>query len=173
MSDEIKKEETEKTPDIENIESPELTDKQLAFCREYVVDFNATKAAIRAGYSDNPESAAVEGSRQLRKAKIKAEINRISREIVDAQRDEVKARVLHELSAIGFDDLSGSDTIRDREGNAIGVNRKDRLKALELLGKYAAMFTENVNFDGKLETTSIPKNPEELEEWYKSLSSKK
>ncbi|ECG1895489.1 terminase small subunit [Salmonella enterica subsp. enterica] len=29
-----------------------LTDKQEAFCREYLVDLNATQAAIRAGYSE-------------------------------------------------------------------------------------------------------------------------
>jgi phage terminase small subunit len=30
-----------------------LTDKQQAFCEEYLVDLNATQAAIRAGYSED------------------------------------------------------------------------------------------------------------------------
>lgn len=34
-----------------------LTDKQEMFCREYLVDFNATQAAIRAGYSANSANA--------------------------------------------------------------------------------------------------------------------
>ena len=33
--------------------SIELTDKQDRFCYEYCIDFNATQAAIRAGYSEN------------------------------------------------------------------------------------------------------------------------
>ena len=54
MSDDVKTDEGEEIGDT-------LTDKQRAFCIEYPKDFNGTQAAIRAGYSDNPDSARNEG----------------------------------------------------------------------------------------------------------------
>ncbi|MFD3165466.1 terminase small subunit [Herpetosiphon sp. NSE202] len=51
-----------------------LTAKQRRFVDEYLVDFNATQAAIRAGHSQR--SAASIGSENLRKPEIQAEINR-------------------------------------------------------------------------------------------------
>jgi len=51
-----------------------LTPKQAAFAREYLVDLNATQAAIRAGYK--PASAASVGFENLRKPKIAAEIEK-------------------------------------------------------------------------------------------------
>ena len=51
-----------------------LTDKQCRFCEEYLVDLNATQAAIRAGFS--PQSARVSGYRALTNANIQAEIQK-------------------------------------------------------------------------------------------------
>ncbi|XSG76742.1 terminase small subunit [Herpetosiphon llansteffanensis] len=51
-----------------------LTAKQRRFVDEYLVDFNATQAAIRAGHSQR--SAASIGSENLRKPEIQTEINR-------------------------------------------------------------------------------------------------
>jgi phage terminase small subunit len=55
--------------------SSELTDKQQRFVEEYCVDFNATQAAIRAGYSKNTATAATTGYRMLRNAEISAAID--------------------------------------------------------------------------------------------------
>lgn len=60
--------ETEKTP------SAKLTRKQRVFIDEYLLDFNATQAAIRAGYS--PKTAYSIGSENLRKPELYAEIKR-------------------------------------------------------------------------------------------------
>ena len=49
-----------------------LTPKQARFCEEYLVDLNATQAAIRAGYS--VESAGSIGSENLTKPEIRARI---------------------------------------------------------------------------------------------------
>ncbi|OES45821.1 terminase small subunit [Domibacillus iocasae] len=57
-----------KEPDAEEAEIAELTDKQELFCMHYLKSFNATMAAIKAGYAK--ESAHVEGSRLLRNAKV-------------------------------------------------------------------------------------------------------
>ena len=50
----------------------ELTDKQRRFCEEYVIDNNATQAAIRAGYS--PKTAYSIASQNLRKLEIQKQI---------------------------------------------------------------------------------------------------
>lgn len=49
-----------------NILTKRLTRRQKAFIREYLVDFNATAAAERAGYRGSPEALRVTGSRNLR-----------------------------------------------------------------------------------------------------------
>ena len=127
-----------------------LNDKQIAFCKEYCLDFNGSAAAIRSGYSET--SSRQIASELLTKPNIRSEIDRILRAREDAQREEIRARVLEELAKIAMDDVSGSDAIKDKEGNPIGVNRKDRLKALELLGKYSALFVDKVELGGSVST---------------------
>ena len=68
------------------IENPDLTDRQRLFCLIYVRCFNATKAAIKAGYSR--ETAAEQGYQLLRKPSVRDEIarlkqNRLNREMLD------------------------------------------------------------------------------------------
>lgn len=55
-----------------------LTAKQSRFCEEYLIDLNATKAAIRAGYSE--DSAGDIGAQLLGKTHIRAEIDRLMEE---------------------------------------------------------------------------------------------
>jgi len=50
-----------------------LTPKQQRFCEEYLIDLNATQAAIRAGYSE--KTASSQGERLLRNAEIDRVIN--------------------------------------------------------------------------------------------------
>lgn len=88
-----------------------LTPKQQRFVEEYLVDLNATQAAIRAGYS--PNSAEVEGSRLLRNAKV-AEVV-AARQSDRAHRTEItQDRVLQELWAIATADPN--DLIQYRRG---------------------------------------------------------
>lgn len=61
-----------------------LSNKQDAFCREYLIDFNATQAAIRAGYS--PKSAKQQASRALSKENIQDRIAAL-KEQADARKD--------------------------------------------------------------------------------------
>ncbi len=51
-----------------------VTKKQKQFCEEYLIDLNATQAAIRAGYS--PESAYSSGQENLKKPEIRAHIDK-------------------------------------------------------------------------------------------------
>lgn len=144
-----------------------LTPKQARFCEEYLVDLNATQAAIRAGYS--VESAGSIGSENLTKPEIRARIETAMAE--RSKRTGINAdRVLLELGKVAFvnptdliDPENGSvkDTASPEDRAAIaairvkqiptecgmGVEREirmaDKLKALELCGRHLGMFKDN------------------------------
>lgn len=79
-----------------------LNEKQLAFCREYIIDFNQTQSAIRAGYSE--KTAGATASRLLTNVKIQAEIKRLVNE--RAERTGITAdRVVQQLAKIAFVDI--------------------------------------------------------------------
>jgi len=85
------------------VESDDLTDKQRLFCIYYIKSFNATMAAIKAGYARN--SAHVEGSRLLRNVKVAAEVRRLKGEMqqgifIDAM------DVLNKYIQIAFADIT-------------------------------------------------------------------
>ena len=78
-----------------------LNAKQERFCEEYLVDLNATQAAIRAGYSK--KTAKSQGSRLLTKADVSARVGELKAERV--KRTEITAdRVLRELARVAFVD---------------------------------------------------------------------
>ncbi|MCL4165291.1 UNVERIFIED_CONTAM: hypothetical protein GTU68_038875, partial [Idotea baltica] len=74
-----------------------MTDKQQRFCEEYLVDLNATQAAIRAGYSE--DSAKEIGYENHTKPHIQAEIQRLKAERSEATAITAK-RVLQEIAGI-------------------------------------------------------------------------
>ena len=80
-----------------------LTAKQIRFVDEYIVDFNATQAAIRAGYK--AKTAHVIGAENLRKPKIAEEIARRQKDL--QRRTEVtQERVVKELARIAFANIA-------------------------------------------------------------------
>lgn len=80
----------------------ELTAKQRAFVREYLIDLNATQAAIRAGYSE--KTAYSVGNENLKKPEIANAIDAAMK--IRADRTDITAdRVLRELAKIGFVDI--------------------------------------------------------------------
>ena len=92
---------------------------QERFAQEYLVDLNATQAAIRAGYS--PKTAASQGTRLLRKVNVIEIIDRLKAE--RAKRTEITAdRVLKELAAVGFSDLR---RVMDDDGNMMNPDEWD------------------------------------------------
>ena len=129
-----------------------LTPKQLRFCSEYVIDSNATQAATRAGYS--ARSAATTGSRTLQIVEVQAEIARLTAQIAEAaiwDATEIARRlgVIAEhcgtpIDVTRVDEVTGEEVVIDVEiPNAAAANR-----ALELLGKYRAMFADKVEHSG-------------------------
>lgn len=105
-----------------------LNPKQRKFVDEYLVDCNATQAAIRCGYS--PKNADVSGPRLLGNVGIKAEVER--RLAARADRFEVQAdEVLRKLLQIANADIRKA---YDAEGNAIPVHQLPDELALTLAG---------------------------------------
>ena len=106
-----------------------LTPKQERFVAEYMVDLNATQAAIRAGYS--PKTAFSIGVENLKKPLIQAAIQEARQ--AQQKRTEITADfVLSELRKIAADDADDGQNSRLRYTN--------KIRALELLGKHLGMF---------------------------------
>lgn len=77
-----------------------LTDKQAAFCREYLIDLNGTQAAIRAGYSE--KTAKDIAAENLAKPNIQNRIQQLintRNERLDVDADYVLKRQLETLEA--------------------------------------------------------------------------
>jgi len=108
-----------------------LNPKQKRFCKEYLVDHNATQAAIRTGYSK--KTAKQMGTENLSKPAIRAEIARLSKPI--EEKIEISAEiVLRELAAYATKKKHLDRTLKPT----------DNLTALNLLGKHFKMFTDLV-----------------------------
>ena len=78
-----------------------LTEKQELFCQRYLIDFNATKAAIEAGYS--PDTARSIGCENLTKPDIQARIAEL-REQTGKAFNITRERIAQELALIAFGD---------------------------------------------------------------------
>ncbi len=143
-----------------------LTKKQKLFIEEYLIDLNATQAAIRAGYSS--ETAQQMGSENLSKPVIRAHIDKAMAE--RSRRTGVSAdRVVQELAKIAFinatdvidpktatvkedalpEDTAAIQSVKVKTFGEDGLEREikmaDKIKALELLGKHMGMFKEKVD----------------------------
>lgn len=95
------------------MEGMKLTAKQEMFVKEYLVDLNATQAAIRAGYSE--KTAEVIGHENLRKPNIASAIKKAMDE--RSERTEItQDRVLQELAKIGFSNINDFLSFRTERG---------------------------------------------------------
>ena len=129
-----------------------MTPKQKRFCDEYLIDLNATQAAIRAGYSK--KTAAVIATENLRKPNIREYIEERMAEKekkLIADQDEVLAY----LTAVLRGESESEEIVVENIGDFMSEARtmkkapseKDRLKAAELLGKRYSLFKDNVKLD--------------------------
>ena len=107
---------------------PKLTEKQKRFCEEYLIDLNATQAGIRAGYSPNGINKRV--TRMMANDGIAQYIQELLKD--RSQRTGINAdTVLKELVKIALVDTE--------------ITGKEKMKALELLGKHLGMFNGGGN----------------------------
>ncbi|WP_025154223.1 terminase small subunit [Morganella morganii] len=146
-----------------------LNDKQEMFCREYLVDLNATQAAIRAGYSD--KTARSQANRMLTNVDIEKRIQELmssrseqlkvdaeyvlrrlveidQMDVLDIMTDDMSIRPVSDWPASWRRYLSGFDLADMFEGRGedremVGILKKikwpDKVKNLELLGKHISV----------------------------------
>jgi phage terminase small subunit len=107
-----------------------MTPKQEMFIKEYLLDLNATQAAVRAGYSE--KSAMEIGYQLLRKTSVQEAIQKAVNE--RTRNVEITTEWI----------LQGIKDIADN----LDEQTKDRLKAFELLGKYLKLFTDKHEVSG-------------------------
>lgn len=151
-----------------------LNVKQQAFVDEYLIDLNATQAAIRAGYS--PRTAKEQGARLLSHVNVRAHIDaalakrskrtginqdRVIRElarialvnppdIIDAMDGTIKAGATRDDTAAILSVKVKRIPTQDGEIVEREVKMADKIKALELLGKHMGMFRDKLDITGSL-----------------------
>lgn len=159
-----------------------LTDKQEMFCREYLIDLNATQAAIRAGYSvKTANRTAYENLSkpdiQSRIAELKAQrndlvgvnatyvLNRLveidQMDVLDILTSTGELKPIIQWPKVWRTTLSGLDVIEmAAEGNTSALLKKikwpDKVKNLELIGKHIDVqaFREQVKTEHVVESIS-------------------
>lgn len=104
-----------------------LTHKQKTFIEHYLIHLNAKEAARQAGYSER--SCEQQGSKLMANPAIRAIVDEELRYRREANRATAE-KVIDELSDLAFHDPD--------------IGKRDKLKALELLGKHFAIFTERI-----------------------------
>ena len=127
-----------------------MTEKQKRFADEYLVDLNATQAAIRAGYSEN--TARQIGQQNLTKLDVRAYIDE-RLEALHNERTADAAEVMEYLTSVLRGESRASVVVVESVGDGCSEARtimkppdeKERLKAAELLGKRYGMFTEKID----------------------------
>ena len=145
--------------------------RQDRFVEEYLVDLNATQAAIRAGYS--VKTASEQGARLLANVKVQS---KIAKEMAErSKRTGINQdRVVMELARIAFvnpqnlinpedasvrpdatdDDLACIQSVKVKtmdgaKGSSVEreIKLNDKMKALELLGKHLGMWNDKIDLN--------------------------
>lgn len=126
-----------------------MTAKQKKFCDEYLIDCNATQAAIRAGYSQ--KTAKQIGQENLTKLDLKTYIDERLEKIRNDKTADAQ-EVLEYLTAVMRGEQTEQTLKLIGEGaqqiTDIDVSAKERLKAAELIGKRYGMFKDGLNLGG-------------------------
>lgn len=132
-----------------------MTAKQRRFCDEYLIDLNATQAAIRAGYTS--KYANTNASKLLQITTIKEFIAERMAE-KDAELIASQDEVLQYLTRVLRGESQSEIVVVEGEGNGYSKARammkapdeKERLEAAKLLGKRYGLYTEKVDVDGAI-----------------------
>jgi len=159
-----------------------LTDKQEMFCREYLIDLNATQAAIRAGYSTKTANRTASENLskpdiQSRIAELKAQrndlvginatyvLNRLveidQMDVLDILKDDGGIKAVSEWPKVWRTTLSGFDintSITNFDETTIEnilkkIKWPDKVKNLELLGKHISVQAFKEQIDQKVTAT--------------------
>lgn len=139
-----------------------LTDRQKRFVDEYIISLNATQAAIKAGYS--PKTSYSMGQRLLKNVEIQTALQN-KQQRLECKTEITQERILKELANVALANATDYVTITDggvqtintadippdklaaiagikQTQTGIEIKTRDKLKALELLGKHLGMFND-------------------------------
>lgn len=163
-----------------------LTKKQAVFVEEYLVDLNATQAAIRAGYS---ASTAHKTGSQLLGKKVVGEALAIRMNDREARTQITQDKVLREIARVALADprkvmswgpagvvlvpseeLSEDDAVVVGEvsesftenGRTLRVKLSDKMRALDMLGRHLGLFKEKIELSGTVKTQPVPADLSQL-----------
>jgi len=150
------------------VKKRKLTDKQERFCKEYIVDFNATQAAKRAKYKGNNHD--IIGNQQLGKALVQQRIQQLTKKT--EKKLEISAeRTLQEMANLAYsnfyeilDKISKKEKLTEWEqkvisertvtksaaGGSIKYKAHSKEKGLEMLGRYFTMFKDKLEIEGRM-----------------------
>lgn len=137
-----------------------MTAKQQRFCDEYLIDLNATQAAIRAGYSERTaySTAAENMTKPVIKEYIAARMAEKEAALI-AKQDEI----LKYLTAVMRGETESATVVVEATHEGTTAAREmlkhpaegERLKAAELLGKRYGLYTDKVDVQGNVGVTIV------------------
>ena len=164
-----------------------LTPKQQRFVEEYLIDLNATQAAIRSGYSEKtardigcenlakPNIAkAIEEAQNKRQEQTQIDAAYVLKRLVeidqmdvlDIMDDQMKIRPVNEWPKVWRQYVVNLENLElsDGEGCFKKIKWPDKVKNLELLGRHVSVgaFKDKVEHSGKLEIQSLSDLMDEL-----------
>lgn len=164
-----------------------LTPKQQRFVEEYLIDLNATQAAIRAGYSEKTAKSigqenltkpdiqkAIEEAQNKRTEQTKIDaayvLSRLveidQMDVLDIMDDQMKIRPVNEWPKVWRQYVVNLENLElsDGEGCFKKIKWPDKVKNLELLGRHVSVgaFKDKVEHSGKLEIQSLSDLMDEL-----------
>lgn len=137
-----------------------MTEKQKQFVNEYLIDCNATRAAIAAGYSE--KTAYSQGQRLLKNVEIKTYVEEKMNE-VSSEKIATATEVMEYLTSVMRGESQSEIVVVESVGDGCSQARrmdkapdeKERLKAAELLGKRYAIFTDKTQLDENISVTIV------------------
>lgn len=129
-----------------------MTPRQEKFCVEYLIDLNATQAAIRAGYSKRTAEALA--SRLLRNVNIRGRIKELQDKVFEDGMMSA-AEALWRLSKAGRGELKEEVVVTEGVGDGFSeakiikkqISARDQIKALELMGKRHDLFSADTKIE--------------------------
>ena len=130
-----------------------MTEKQKRFADEYLIDLNATQAAIRAGYSK--KTAYSQGERLLKNVEVEKYIQERMKQLA-SEKVATAEEVIQYLTSVLRGEAKGEEIVIEGCGDGYSEaktmmkapSEKDKLKAAELLGKRYGLFKDKVEVSG-------------------------
>jgi len=137
-----------------------VTEKQKRFVDEYLIDLNATQAAVRAGYS--AKSAYSIGTENLKKPEIKRSIEEQLQQLHNSKTADAE-EIIEYLTSVMRGESTAQIVVVEGEGEGCSAARtmekapdeKERLRAAELLGKRFGIFTDKAEINANITSEKL------------------